>query len=105
MTRGVPSIEFANEAREAAQRLGLELIERHVASVAELKKALQGFRAGEADAYFAASDASASIRDAYRLVGNYAGKILHGAKPANLPVQQSTKLSWSSISRPLRHSV
>src|SRR5215472_4043507 len=34
----------------------------------------------------------ASIRDAYRLVGVYAGKILHGAKPADLPVQQSTKL-------------
>jgi putative tryptophan/tyrosine transport system substrate-binding protein len=34
----------------------------------------------------------ASIRDAYRLVGVYTGKILRGAKPADLPVQQSTKL-------------
>jgi putative ABC transport system substrate-binding protein len=34
----------------------------------------------------------ASIMDAYRLVGVYTGKILHGAKPADLPVQQSTKL-------------
>jgi putative ABC transport system substrate-binding protein len=34
----------------------------------------------------------ASIRDAYRLVGTYTGKILHGAKPDDLPVQQSTKL-------------
>jgi ABC-type uncharacterized transport system substrate-binding protein len=34
----------------------------------------------------------ASIRDAYRLVGGYAGKIIKGAKPADLPVQQSTKL-------------
>jgi putative tryptophan/tyrosine transport system substrate-binding protein len=34
----------------------------------------------------------ASIRDAYRLVGVYVGKILHGTKPADLPVQQSTKV-------------
>jgi putative ABC transport system substrate-binding protein len=33
-----------------------------------------------------------SIRDAYRLVGVYTGKILHGANAADLPVQQSTKL-------------
>ena len=51
------AIEFAKEAQEAARRLGLQLIERHVASVEELKKTLQAFGAGEADAYFAASDA------------------------------------------------
>src|SRR5215469_9043975 len=33
----------------------------------------------------------ANLREIYRLLGTYAGKILNGAKPADLPVEQPTR--------------
>jgi putative ABC transport system substrate-binding protein len=32
------------------------------------------------------------LAEVYRLVGTYAGRILKGAKPADLPIQQATKV-------------
>jgi putative ABC transport system substrate-binding protein len=34
------------------------------------------------------------LTDAYRIVGSYVGRILKGAKPADLPVQQQTKVDF-----------
>jgi putative ABC transport system substrate-binding protein len=49
--------ESAHEAREAAQKLNLKLVERHVNSVSQLQKALEAFKGDEADAVIAISDA------------------------------------------------
>ncbi len=49
--------ESSKSAREAAQHLRIELVERHVASVEELRAGLGALRVGEADAFFYWPDA------------------------------------------------
>jgi putative ABC transport system substrate-binding protein len=56
-----PANKVANDsvqlAREEAKRLGLKFIERHVTSVDEVRGALHGLKAGDADAFFYIPDA------------------------------------------------
>jgi ABC-type uncharacterized transport system substrate-binding protein len=54
------AIESSKLARETAQRMGLQLVERHVTTAEELQAAVQALKAGEVDAYLAVSDAVAS---------------------------------------------
>ena len=68
--------EAAKQGREAAQRLQIELIERHVASAEELQAALQSLRPGEVDAYLAVSDA---------MVDRHAQAIIDVANAKRLP--------------------
>jgi putative tryptophan/tyrosine transport system substrate-binding protein len=44
-----------------------------------------------------------SLADGYRQVGAYAGRILNGAKPADLPVVQSTKFEF--VMEPFRPTI
>ena len=58
--RASTAIESSKLARAAAAQMGIEFVEWHVASADELRDGLGALRAGEVDAYFAVSDATAS---------------------------------------------
>jgi putative tryptophan/tyrosine transport system substrate-binding protein len=68
--------ESSKQLREAAQQLGVELIERHVASVEALQEALRTLKAGEADGYVAVSDA---------MVDSQSQPLIDTAKAKRLP--------------------
>jgi len=68
--------ESSKRAREAAQHLRVEFVERHVASVEELRAGLGVLRAGEADAFFYVGAA---------MVTSQAQWIIAAAKAKRLP--------------------
>jgi putative ABC transport system substrate-binding protein len=51
------ALAAAKSAREAGRQLKIEIVERHVASVEELRLGLKALKAQEADAYFYTNDA------------------------------------------------
>lgn len=51
------AVEATAEAREAARHLGLQLVERQIASLEELRKVLQTFTSEDADSYLNVGDA------------------------------------------------
>ena len=55
-----PAIESSKLAREAARVLGVELVERHISSVAELRASVRALRPREVDAYLTVSDPMAN---------------------------------------------
>ena len=118
----------ARMARDAAKRLGVQFLERHVSSAAELRGALAALKAGEADALFMVSDAlitsqsqflidtakrirmptmvydqaiaergalvsyGVDTREIGRESAKYVQRILAGARPGDLPVENVTRL-------------
>src|SRR6266545_4514801 len=74
--KGKVAVDGAELAREEAKRLGLKLIERHVNSGDELRKALQEIKGKEADAFFYIADA---------MVVGQAQLIIDTAKAKKLP--------------------
>ena len=80
------AIESSKLAREAARLLGVELVERHVTSVEELRAGVRALRAGEVDAYFTVSDPMAN---------NQAQLIIDTARVKKLPTMFDVKVMSS----------
>src|SRR5262249_4733646 len=71
-------------ARDAARRLGIDLIERQVASAAQIGERLRALSAGDADAYLFIPDAMVSSQDAVILATANALRIPTMAYELNL---------------------
>jgi putative ABC transport system substrate-binding protein len=78
--RRATTIESAKQAREAARQMGIQLIERHFASVEELQAGVRALRAGEVDAYLAMAEP---------IVINQSQLIIDTAKAKRLPTMHN----------------
>lgn len=130
----------ARSAREAAPRFGLQLVEHHVRSEAELREALDGLKRGQTDALFYVSDATVNghsnlvierakalrlpmmvydqamveqgalasygvdTREVGRQSAKYVAHVLAGARPAELPVENVTRLAFV-LNRSTAHAI
>jgi len=70
------ALKSANAAREAGRRLKVEIVERHVASVEDLRLGVAALKAPDAEAYFYTNDA---------MVVSQAQSIIDGARAKKLP--------------------
>jgi putative ABC transport system substrate-binding protein len=82
--------EGATLARDEGKRLGIKLIERHVASVEDVKSELQKLKAGEADAFFFTPDP---------MVGTQSQLIIDTTKAKKLPAmfQEHTLVAQGAL--------
>jgi putative ABC transport system substrate-binding protein len=74
------SMRSIRSARDASRRIGVELIERKVASVDELRKGLQALQPGQADALLYASDG---------MVISQSAMVIEAASAKKLPIMLS----------------
>jgi putative ABC transport system substrate-binding protein len=99
-TVGEIEAAFAGLVRERAEALFIAadgfLISRRVQiatlatrhAIPTISNASEAVKVGQLMSY------GADLVDAYRQVGGYAGRIVKGVKPADLPIQQSTKFEF-----------
>jgi putative ABC transport system substrate-binding protein len=87
------------DVRAAVRSSGVDLLILNAGSERDIDAAFASFLQQRVNAIIIGADSEvgglisygASITDAYRLAGGYAGRILRGEKPADLPVQQTVK--------------